>query len=168
MLNNFPAPVVCVCQGKSLGGGFGLVCCCDYRIGITNTDCQFSLSEVKLGLAPAVIVPYLIDTLGPRLTRRFCLTAEVINDSFALELRLLDECISAAQLDIRLSELRRTFEHHGTTAMAAGKLLINSQKHFTSQQQRLDACVQTIARLRVSPQGQEGCRAFLEKRPPRW
>ncbi len=147
-------------HGPAFGGGVGLVACCDIAIG--TPQARFGLTESRLGLLPAVISPYVIDAIGPRQARRWFATAETFDAATALQVGLLHQVVDAAALDgavaAQVDLLCRAAPH----ATALAKVLVR----VAAARDRANADL--IARLRVSPEGQEGIGAFLEKRPPAW
>ncbi len=147
-------PTLAVVQGAAYGGALGLISCCDMAIGAE--DAQFCLSEVRIGLAPAVISPFVVQAIGERATRRYALTAERFSGLRARELGLLAECYPAAELDRQPP--RSTLFPYTTLFRSSGALTPSLRRY----------CENAIARIRVSPEGQEGLRAFLQKRPPAW
>lgn len=167
-LDTLTKPTVARVQGPAYGGGVGLVTCCD--IAVASEAARFCLSEVKLGLVPAVISPYVVAAVGPRQARRLFLTAEVIDARHAETLGLIHECCAADALDARVEALVNQMLRAGPRALDHAKALVRSVQ-FTCVQdhQRIDEDnAALIARLRVSPEGQEGLGAFLDKRRPNW
>lgn len=165
-LYHLPLPTLAVVQGAAFGGAVGLAACCDIAIGAE--DALFSLSEVRIGLAPAVISPFVVKAIGERATRRYALSAERFDGLRARELGLLAECYPATELDAALEQWIASLQLNSPQAMKATKDLLRevgggelspSLRHHTES---------AIARLRVSAEGQEGLRAFLEKRSPAW
>ncbi|WP_407311046.1 enoyl-CoA hydratase-related protein [Pseudomonas sp. nanlin1] len=159
-------PTLAVVQGAAIGGAVGLVSCCDMAIG--STDALFSLSEVRLGLAPALISPYVVQAIGPRAARRYALSAERFDGQRAASLGLLNEACTAEQLEARLEHWVTQLLLNGPEAMRATKALLTEVGSGITTPQVRRACEDTIARLRTGAEGQEGLRAFLEKRPPHW
>ncbi|HEU0152370.1 MAG TPA: enoyl-CoA hydratase-related protein [Arenimonas sp.] len=167
-LNFLSKPTLARVNGSAYGGGVGLVACCDYAIG---TDAaKFSLSEVKLGLVPAVISPYVVQAIGPRQARRLFTGAEVIDAAQAQAIGLLHEVAPAAQLDERLDRTLHFWLKGGPVAQREAKQLALRMSGMTPESaERTDTeNAALIARLRVSPEGQEGLTAFLDKRAPSW
>ncbi len=165
-LDTCPRPVIALVQGAAYGGGVGLVACCDLVVAAEGA--AFCLSEVKLGLIPAAISPYVVRAMGGRAARRYCLTAEVFSAATALDCGLIHEI---APTD-RLNEVRDGWldklKANSPKAMGAAKRLIRrvaddpldeTLRHWTAGQ---------IADIRASDEGREGVAAFLEKRKPSW
>lgn len=168
-LQHLPIPVVAVVHGAVYGGASGLVCCADIAIGIrsTETPINFCFSEVKLGLAPAIISGYVINAIGLRQVRRYFLSAENINQDTALKIGLLHQLIHHEELDYFIKSMGEKFQKNSPQAMAACKLLLENSKYY-NHQEYTRASTELIARLRASPEGLEGINAFFEKRPPHW
>lgn len=165
-LNSLKLPTLAVVQGAAFGGAVGLVACCDIAIGAT--DAQFSLSEVRIGLAPAVISPFVVQAIGERATRRYALSAERFGGERARELGLLAECYPAAELDAALEQWIATLQQNSPQAMRASKDLLREVGSGALSPALRRYTENAIARLRSSKEGQEGLRAFLEKRTPAW
>lgn len=165
-LQALKVPTLAVVQGAAFGGAVGLVSCCDLAIG--SEDAQFSLSEVRIGLIPAVISPFVVQAIGERAMRRYALSAERFDGFRARELQLLAECYPAAELESRVEEWINRLLQNGPQAMRACKELLREvgTGNLTPALRRYSETA--IARLRVSPEGQEGLNAFLEKRPANW
>ncbi|KGY13973.1 gamma-carboxygeranoyl-CoA hydratase [Vibrio tubiashii] len=165
-LDRFPHPTIAVTQGCAYGGALGLICCCDMVIAHHNSE--FCLSEVKLGLIPATIAPYVIRAMGVQNVRRYMLSAEKIDAVTACSLGLVHKVTENDDLRIEGLEWLTPILNHSPQALIEAKKLCHhcysadiddSLKHFTSE---------LIAKIRVSPQGQEGLSAFLNKRSPNW
>jgi methylglutaconyl-CoA hydratase len=159
-------PTLAVVQGAAFGGGLGLISCCDMAIGAE--DAQFCLSEVKIGLAPAVISPFVVQAIGERHARRYALTAERFDGVRAREIGLLAEVYAAEQLPSAVSQWVDNLLLNSPQAMRVSKDLLREVGHgeLTAPLRRF--CENAIARIRVSAEGQEGLRAFLQKREPAW
>lgn len=165
-LNHFPAPTIAVVQGAAFGGAVGLISACDIAIGADNS--RYSLSEVKIGLIPAVISAYVIQALGTRQARRYFLTAEMFDAERALELELLHELVSLDELDGKAEAVTQQLLGNGPEATAIAKEMIHSVHNQPIDGEFIEHACQEIARVRVSPEGQEGLASFLEKRDPAW
>lgn len=168
-LNSLPIPTIARVNGSAYGGGVGLLACCDIAIAVDTA--KFTLSEVKLGLVPATISPYVIAAIGPRQARRYFLSAEIIEAPRALEIGLIHECVPDSMLDEHIERVVYWLGKAGPQALRHAKQLINDYSHAGTelQMQNQDRDNATlIARLRVSAEGQEGIGAFLEKRPAKW
>jgi methylglutaconyl-CoA hydratase len=161
-------PTIARVNGSAYGGGVGLVACCDIAIGVDGA--KFSLSEVKLGLVPAVISPYVVAAIGPRHARRMFLTAEVFDAHEAERIGLLHQRVEASQLDEAVDRSLHWLGKGGAVAQREAKTLALRLGGMTSESAAaVDAeNAALIASLRVSPEGQEGIAAFLDKRAPSW
>ncbi|RYD16855.1 MAG: enoyl-CoA hydratase/isomerase family protein [Lysobacteraceae bacterium] len=167
-LNFLSKPVIARVNGSAYGGGVGLVACCDLAIGVEGA--KFSLSEVKLGLVPAVISPYVVAAIGARQARRLFTSGEVFDASIAQRIGLLHEAVAPAQLDEAVERALHFLAKGGPVAQAEAKQLALRIAGMTRESaERIDAeNAALIARLRVSPEGQNGLAAFLDKRAPDW
>lgn len=161
----FPKPTLAVVQGAAYGGAVGLVSCCD--IALASTQASFSLSEARLGLAPAVISPYVIAAMGARQAARYFLTAERFSAEQARTLNLVHEVCAAEALEARAKEFIATLLGNGPIALMACKALLRKISPADSPEIRAYTTA-LIASLRTSQEGQEGLSAFFEKRAPAW
>lgn len=165
-LNGLAKPTLVLVQGPAIGGGVGLVACCD--IAIAAETAKFSLSEVKLGLIPAVISPYVIAAMGQRAARRYFLTGELFTADEALRLGLVHKVVP----DEALQDVgRRTIAAllaGGPNAQVAAKELVFEVAGRPLDDNLVEHTAHRIAHLRVSNEAQEGIAAFLDKRKPRW
>lgn len=165
-LDELPKPTIARVQGAAFGGGVGLVACCDIAIGVP--EARFGLTESRLGLLPAVISPYVIAAIGSRNARRYFATAELFDANEALRIGLLHQVVPADALDATVQRQIDLLLKAAPLASAAAKQLVRAVTAATDRD-RLDADnAALIARLRVSPEGQEGLSAFLDKRKPHW
>ncbi|MFT3806381.1 enoyl-CoA hydratase/isomerase family protein [Arenimonas sp.] len=167
-LNFLGKPTIARVNGSAYGGGVGLVACCDIAVGVDGA--KFSLSEVKLGLVPAVISPYVIAAVGARQARRLFLAAEVFDAREAERIGLLQHCVEPAQLDEAVDRSLHWLRKGGPQAQKEAKRLALRVAGMTAETaEKMDTeNAALIARLRVSPEGQEGLNAFLDKRAPNW
>jgi len=165
-LYHLKLPTLAVVQGAAFGGALGLIACCDMAIG--TADAQLSLSEVRIGLAPAVISPFVVKAIGERATRRYAMTGERFSGERARELGLLSETYAADSLDDSLSGWIDNLLLNSPQAMRASKDLLREASSGSLSPALRRYTENTIARIRVSPEGQEGLNAFLEKRKPAW
>ncbi|MDI1252975.1 enoyl-CoA hydratase-related protein [Thermomonas sp.] len=165
-LDELPKPTIARVQGAAFGGGVGLVACCDIAIGAEGA--KFGLTESKLGLLPAVISPYVIAAIGPRQARRYFATAEIFDATAALRIGLLHQVVDANALDAAVQAQVALLLKAGPVAAASAKQLVRDVcAHADGNRHDADNAA-LIARLRVSPEGQEGLSAFLDKRKPQW
>ncbi len=153
-------------HGAAIGGGLGLVCACD--IAIASTDAVFATSEVKLGLIPATIGPYVVRVIGARQALRYFQSAERIEAKRAREIGLVHEAVSAEQLDRCIADLIVAVTEGGMQARAAAKALINAIVGRPLDAALIEDTAQRIAAIRTSAEAREGIDAFLEKRAPAW
>lgn len=166
-IDQCPKPVVARVQGAALGGGTGLVAACD--IAIASERAVFGTTEVRLGLAPAVISPFVLRAVGPRQARRFFLTGERIDAAKALAIGLIHEVVPEAELDRALARILDELLAGAPEAQAASKQLIRTVLAMPQGGALLtEATVAVIAQRRASAEGREGLKAFLEKRAPAW
>lgn len=161
-------PTVARVNGAAYGGGVGLVACCDIAIGVDTA--KFALSEVKLGLVPAVISPYVIAAIGLREARRLFITGEVFEADAAARMGLLHAVVSSAELDEAIERQLYLLAKAGPQAQREAKqLALRIGGNDPASAERIDtANAELIARLRTSEEGQHGLGAFLDKRAPRW
>ena len=163
-------PTIAVIQGASYGGAVGLIACCDFAIATERSS--FCLSEVKIGLAPAVISPYVVKAIGERQARRYFISGEVIKSDKAEAINLIHECLPAEEIEQYVSHLSEQLLNNGPNAMGVCKALAqkvsNASLDTNSSDNIHHYTRDLIAQVRVSDEGQEGLSAFLEKRQPSW
>ncbi|HTK09912.1 MAG TPA: enoyl-CoA hydratase/isomerase family protein [Ktedonobacteraceae bacterium] len=164
-LQDCPCPIVARMHGSALGGGVGLLAVCD--LVIAAEQARFALSEVKLGLAPAVISPYVIRKIGESHARVLFITGERFSATRALSLGLLHAVVPLEQLDDAIQNALHELLTSAPQALRVCKQLALQVGHMDAAQ-ALAYTTETIARLRVGAEGQEGLHAFLEKRQPDW
>lgn len=155
-------PSIARINGPAYGGGLGLIACCD--IAIASSTATFAFTEVRLGLIPAVISPYILNAIGPRQTRRLFLTAEPVSADEALQLGLVHQAVEPKRLDEAVERQIALLLKGGPMAQAECKHLLRC---FDGDEMDADLAA-WIAELRASPEGQAGLSAFLEKRKPPW
>lgn len=165
-LHDLPKPTIALVQGAAYGGAVGLACCCDIVLAADNAT--FCLSEVKLGLIPAVISPYVIAAMGARQATRWFLSAEVFDARQAQAIGVAHEVVAAADLPARADALLALLRQNGPEAVRAAKLLIQDVAGRPIDNELMQLTAERIAGIRVGAEGQEGLRAFLGKRPPAW
>lgn len=166
VIDRCPKPVLALVQGAAFGGGVGLVACCD--IAIASTRASFSLSEVRLGLVPAVISPYVAAAIGPRACRRYFLTAERFDAETAERLGLVHRVVEPETLGTAQDEIVAHLLKGGPHALAAAKDLIQRVSYAPIDETLRRDTARRIADARASAEGKEGIAAFLEKRKPGW
>lgn len=159
-------PVVARVQGSAFGGGAGLVACCDIVVAVS--DALFCFSEVKLGLVPAVISPYVIRAIGPRAARRYFITAERFNAGRAQRLGLVHKVVEHHELDATVAGLVEPLLLNGPQAMHAAKQLVAEVTDRRIDSELIALTASRIADVRSSAEGKEGVTAFVEKRRPNW
>ena len=161
-----PKPTLARVQGDAFAGGIGLVAACDIAISVDSAT--FCLSEVKLGLIPATISPYVIRAMGARAAHRYCLTAERFSAAQARDMGLVHEVVSADSLDETVQSLTGALCSAGPEAVTACKKLLHDVAYRDIDAQLLSETVQGIADIRASAEGREGVQSFLQKRKPGW
>ncbi|MYM62429.1 enoyl-CoA hydratase/isomerase family protein [Pseudomaricurvus sp. HS19] len=165
-LNTLPFPTIARVQGAAFGGAVGLVSCCDMAVAAPKAS--FCLSEVKIGLIPATISPYVMAAIGQRACRRYFMTAERFSAETAAQLGLVSELVDAEILDSRIDELVNTLLANSPAAIRAAKRLVLDIENRVLTDDLIADSSERIATIRVSGEGQEGLNAFLEKRPASW
>lgn len=165
-LDGLAKPTVARVQGAAYGGGVGLVACCD--IVIAAETARFCLSEVRLGLIPGAISPYVVKAMGEQQARRYFVTAEVFDAREARRIGLVHEVVAADELDARLETLLTGLAQNGPIAMAASKELARFVGRGPVDRGMIEETARRIAAVRVSDEGRDGIAAFLEKRKPGW
>ena len=164
-LYTLPIPTIARVNGATIGGGNGWVGSCD--MAIASTEATFGLSEVKIGLIPACIGPYVLKKVGESGVRALFLTGERFDGVRAKELGLVNDAVPPAELDARVDKLVRTLLSSGKVALKACKDLIEELGHITLEEAK-QYTAESLARLRVGDEAQEGMTAFFEKRKPKW
>ena len=161
-----PKPTVAKVQGDVYAGGTGLVAACD--IAISSDTAGYCLSEVKLGLIPATISPYVIRAMGARAAHRYFLTAERFSAAEALRIGFVHEVVAATDLDARALELVKALVNAGPQAVRLCKKLVQDVAGQAITPELVQMTVEGIADIRVSAEGREGVQSFLQKRKPNW
>ena len=159
-------PTLARVQGAALGGGTGLTAACD--MAIAADDAQFSTSEVKFGIIPAVISPFVLRAIGPRHALRLFQSAERVDAVRALAMGLVGEVVTAEQLDAKVDELVKALISASPNAVRACKKLVLDVAEREINAALIAATVQGIADIRASDEGREGVQSFLQKRKPSW
>jgi len=165
-LNFLPQTTIAQIQGAAFGGAVGLASCCD--IVIASNKASFCLSEVKLGLIPATISPYVVNAIGPKASRRYFQTAERFFADKAQQLGLVDEIVSLEELENTVNNMVFTILKNGPRAVREAKQLALDVAYREIDDDLLINTSERIASIRVSDEGQEGLTAFFEKRPASW
>ncbi len=166
VLDRLRKPTIARVQGAAFGGGVGLVACCD--MAVAASEAQFCLSEVRLGLIPAVISPYVVQAIGTRAARRYFLTAERFDAATALRLGLVSAVVASGELDATVATLVAHLLKGGPHALAAAKDLIAAVTDRPIEQAVVEDTARRIAQQRTGAEGREGVAAFLEKRVAGW
>ena len=165
LMANCPLPTIARVNGPAIGGGTGMVAVCD--IVIASEDSVFSLSEVKLGLVPACISPYVIRRMGDKNCREYFLTGERLTAEKALNAGLINRIIPESKLDEEIDKLIQQLISSGPEALAVCKQLLDKVPPM-NQKEYGAYTAEVITKLRMSDEGQEGMKAFFEKRKPKW
>lgn len=165
-INFLPKPTIALVHGNAFGGGVGLTAACD--ISIAEDTAQFCLSEVRIGIIPSIILPYVLAAIGERNARRYCLTAERMDAALAERIGLVHETVAVGGLDAALQKLLVSLLDGAPGAQMRGKRLIQqiSQSRIDDELIRLTS--EQIAEARASDEGKEGLSAFLNKSEPSW
>lgn len=165
-LHDIPALTVAVVEGNAMGGGAGIVAACDMAVAVEGA--RFAFSEVKLGLIPATIAPYVIEAVGARRARQLFLTANAFDADYAAHAGLIDLVLPEGSVDEFISMLSDSLTNNAPGAMGEAKRLVNDIAHHKIDNGLMDETAKRIARARVSEEGREGVAAFLEKRKASW
>jgi len=165
-LHDIPALTVAVVEGNAMGGGAGIVAACDMAVAVEGA--RFAFSEVKLGLIPATIAPYVIEAVGARRARQLFLTANAFDADYAAHAGLIDLVLPEGSVDEFISMLSDSLTNNAPGAMGEAKRLVNDIAHHKIDNGLIDETAKRIARARVSDEGREGVAAFLEKRKANW
>jgi len=161
-----PQPTIARVQGDVFAGGMGLVAACDMAVAADTA--HFCLSEVKIGLIPATIAPYVLRAMGPRAAHRYFLTAERFDAAEALRNGFVHQVVAAEELDNAVDHLLKHLMQAGPAAMKACKKLVLDTAEREINAQLMRQTVEVIADIRASEEGKEGVQAFLGKRKPAW
>lgn len=164
-LEDVEIPVIAKVNGAALGGGAGLACACDFVIA--SSGAKIGFSEVKLGLLPGVISPYVIDRVGAKRATQLFITGERFDAEMARRLGLFDDVVSPDDLETVVDSFIAQIMTGGPHAVRECKRLARTGAHMERGEFK-KYCIKAIARIRASPEGKEGVSAFLEKREPGW
>lgn len=166
-LHELQKPTIAMVHGAVYGGGVGVVCACDIALGLGNS--KFCLSEVKLGLVPSIISPYVLAAMGVRQARRFYLTAEVLDAATSAKVGLLHEVFATEQeQEQELQNMLKLIKRNAPQAMGVAKELIFEFSHRPIDKSTVKDSSTIIAKRRATVEAKEGIGAFLEKRNPNW
>jgi methylglutaconyl-CoA hydratase len=166
VMDECPKPTVARIQGDAIAGGMGLVAACDVAISVDTAN--FCLSEVKLGLIPATISPYVIRAMGARAAHRYFLTAERFSAQEALRIGFVHEVVSNDQLDAKVDEITQTLVKNSPNAVKVCKKLLHEVAGREIGQPLIAKTVEGIADIRASAEGREGVSSFLGQCKPSW
>jgi methylglutaconyl-CoA hydratase len=165
-LDTLPKTTIAAVQGPAYGGGVGLIACCD--IAIASSNARFSLSEVKLGLIPSAISPYVVAAIGPRQARRWFQTAELFDAHTAHAIGLVHETVAPEALEARVAELVAALMKGAPGARREAKRLVRDVAHQTIDAALMEMTAVRIAEIRAGEEAREGLDAFLAHRPASW
>jgi len=166
-LHDVPALTVAIVEGAAMGGGAGIVAACDMAVAVKGA--KFAFSEVKLGLIPGTIAPYVVEAVGARTARALFMTGEVFSAEAAREFGLIGHVLGSAEdIDGFVAEFSRTMKACAPGAIGDSKRLVHDVAGKEINHDLMQETAKRIARARVSAEGQEGVRAFLDKRRPSW
>ena len=166
VLAEMKKPTIARVQGAALGGGTGLTAACD--IAVASTKAIFATSEVRFGIIPSAISPYVVRAIGARQAYRYFQSAERIDSIRAREIGLVHEAVDPEQLDAKVQEIVAALLQGGPLAQAAAKDLIRAVDNQPINDNVVEDTAHRIAHLRATPEAREGIGAFLDKRPPNW
>ena len=165
-LNNLNKPTIARVQGAAYGGAVGLISCCD--MAIASCEARFSLSEVRIGLVPATIGPYVVSAIGERAARRYFLTAEQFDAETARKLGLVSHVTTETQLNESVQRVVAQLLANSPAAINTAKKMLMALPTLPDNDVAIEYTSKLIADVRTSVEGQEGVSAFLEKRKPTW
>jgi len=165
-LDQLPHPTIARVQGAALGGGVGIICCCD--VVVATEQAVFALSEVRLGLIPATISPYVIEAIGPRAARRYFQSAEKIDAQRAFDIGLVSEVCQADALDTTIDNVIKAMLQCGPYAQGQAKKLVRDLSTQGHNPELIESLGDRLAAIRTGDEAQEGFTAFLDKRKPKW
>ncbi|MBW8303875.1 MAG: enoyl-CoA hydratase/isomerase family protein [Brevundimonas sp.] len=166
-LHDVPALTVALVEGAAMGGGAGIVAACDMAVAVKGT--HFAFSEVKLGLIPATIAPYVVEAVGPRAARALFMTAHGFDADAAQQYGLVSQVLASAdQIDGFVTALADSMKACAPGAVGEAKRLVNDVAGRHIDHGLMEDTARRIAHARVSDEGQEGVRAYLDKRKPNW
>jgi len=165
-LHDMPMTTIAKVNGNAFGGAVGLICCCD--IVVASQKSKFCFSEVKIGLIPATISPYVISVIGQRAAKRFFQTAELIDSETALRIGLVSDVQTSHKLNCKVNEMLMSLLDNSPQATRKAKQLVKDVADQPITIALIEDTSKWIADIRTTTEGQEGLAAFLEKRPAKW
>ena len=166
LIDTFPSPTISVINGHAFGGGLGIICTCDFSIA--NVEAKFSFSEVRLGLIPAMIGPYVLRNIGFLNSRKLFLTGEVFNAEKALKINLIDIAINKENIQKEKEKLIENLLKGGPRAQCEIKKFLLNIYSKNIDDTLISRSAKKISEIRVSKEGQEGIKSFLEQSKPKW
>jgi methylglutaconyl-CoA hydratase len=162
----YPKPLIARVHGAAFAGGMGLVAACDLVVAVE--EAEFCLPEVRIGLVPAMISPYLVRAMGEQQARRYMLSGERLSAKEAHRIGFVHECVAAAELDARVEEFAAQLAQAGPQALARSKKLLARVAKAPIGPALSAHTAGVLAEARAGDEAREGIRSFLEKRKPRW
>ena len=165
-LNELPKPTIARVNGAAYGGGVGLLCCCDMAFGTEDT--KICLSEVKIGMVPATIAPYVMNAIGLRNAHRLMLTAEVMRGQEAVNCNFLNDIFPTSEFSKKVDALALKITTNAPNALEVTKSILLNLAHQPADEGVIDYTADVIASVRESEEGKEGLTSFIEKRKPNW
>jgi len=165
LLDNLPIPTLTYAQGANMGGGVGIIACSD--IVLSDPNAFFSFPEIKMGLVPSVIAPYVLRAMNARFARRYFLTGEKFDATLAQHMGLIHEVVDLEKRDAEIDKFVSLILSGGPNAVGQAKKLIRQIMGVVSEETRLKT-IELIANIRISEEGRQGVTAFLEKTTPHW
>ena len=165
-LNELPKPTIARVNGAAYGGGVGLLCCCDMAFGTEDT--KICLSEVKIGMVPATIAPYIMNAIGLRNAHRLMLTAEVMQGQEAVNCNFLNDIFPTSEFSKKVDALALKITTNAPNALEITKSILLNLAHQPVDEGVIDYTADVIASVRESEEGKEGLTSFIEKRKPNW
>ena len=165
-LNELPKPTIARVNGAAYGGGVGLLCCCDMAFGTEDT--KICLSEVKIGMVPATIAPYVMNAIGLRNAHRLMLTAEVMQGQEAVNCNFLNDIFPTSEFSKKVDALALKITTNTPNALEITKSILLNLAHQPVDEGVIDYTADVIASVRESEEGKEGLTSFIEKRKPNW
>jgi methylglutaconyl-CoA hydratase len=165
-MHTYPKPLIARVQGAAFAGGMGLVAACD--LVVAAEEAEFCLPEVKIGLVPAMISPYIVRAIGEQRARRYILTGERLAAREAHRIGFVHECVAAAELDARVEKFAAQLAQAGPRALARSKKLLASVAKAAITPKLSEQTAAVLAEVRAGEEAREGIRSFLEKRRPKW
>ena len=165
-MHAYPKPLIARVHGAAFAGGMGLAAACD--LVVAAEDAEFCLPEVRIGLVPAMISPYIVRAIGEHQARRYVLTGERLAAREAHRLGFVHECVPAPELDACVEKLARQLAQCGPDALARSKALLRKVAKAPISPALAEATARILAETRAGSEAREGIRAFLDKRRPKW